>query len=261
MGKADQSAAEPAEVNAASVRALVLAAGEGTRLRPLTLDRPKPMVPIGGRPILEHLLALLRHHDIVDVAINLHYKSESITEFFGDGAAWGVRILYSHESQLLGSAGAAKRLERFLDRTFVVLYGDVLTDADLGALVREHHRRRALVTALLHEVPDPERQGIAELASDGRINRFVEKPTPDDVFSRLANAGVYVLEPAILSFVPPEEPFDFGRDLFPALIESDLPIYGQTLDCCYILDIGSPERYAQAEDDFKTGTFRSFLRS
>jgi mannose-1-phosphate guanylyltransferase/phosphomannomutase len=219
------------------------------------------MVPIGGHPILEHLVALLRHHGIVEVAINLHYKPGAITEYFGDGAAFGATIVYSHEARLLGSAGAAKRLERFLDRTFVALYGDVMTDADLGALIREHRRRRALVTALLHEVPDPERQGIAELAPDGRITRFVEKPPPGAVFSRLANAGVYVLEPAVLSFVPPGEPFDFGRDVFPNLAKQAQPIYGQTLPGCYVLDIGSPERYAQAEHDFKAGCCRSFVGS
>jgi NDP-sugar pyrophosphorylase family protein len=260
MDEADEPRVDLTEAGAPeTVKALVLAAGEGTRLRPLTLDRPKPMVPIGGSPLLEHLLGLLRHHSIVEVAVNLHYKPDAIVEYCGDGTPFGVSITYSREPRLLGSAGAAKRLQRFLDRTFVVLYGDVLTDADLGALVREHRRRHALATLLLHEVPDPTRHGIAELASDGRIVRFVEKPRPDAVFSRLANAGVYILEPSILSFVPPDEPCDFGQDVFPSLIQQGLPIYGQCLEGCYALDIGSPERYAQAEHDFSIGAFQSFL--
>jgi len=243
------------------VRALVLAAGEGTRLRPFTLDRPKPMVPIGGRPLLEHLIGLLRHHNIVEVALNLHYKPDAIVDYFGDGSAFGVSITYSHETRLLGSAGAAKQLERFLDRTFVVLYGDVLRDVDLGLLVEEHRQRGSVATMLLHEVPDPNRHGIAELAADGRVVRFVEKPRPDAVFSRLANAGVYVLEPSILPIIPADTPYDFGQDVFPSLIRQDLPIYGVCLDGCYILDIGSPDRYASAEHDFSAGVLQSFLKS
>lgn len=241
------------------VKALVLAAGEGTRLRPLTLDRPKPMVPIGGRPILGHLIALLRHHGVRDIAVNLHYKPDAIVDYLGDGSPLGVRVTYSREARLLGSAGAAKRLERFLDRTFVVLYGDVLTDADLGALIAAHRRRNAIATLLVHAVPDPTRQGIVGLAPDGRIERFVEKPSPDAVFSRLANAGVYVLEPALLERIPPDRPFDFGQDVFPGLIAEGRPIYGQQLDGCYILDIGSPERYAQAERDYGSGRLHSYL--
>lgn len=244
-----------------SVRGLLLAAGEGTRLRPLTLDRPKPMVPIGGHPLLGHLVALLRHHNVIEIAINLHYKPDAIIDYLGDGEVAGVRVTYSHEQRLLGSAGAAKRLESFLDRTFVVLYGDVLTDVDLGALIDAHRRQRAVATLLLHEVSDPTRHGIVELADDGRITRFVEKPRPEAVFSRLANAGVYVLEPSILSHVPPDQVSDFGQEVFPSLIEQGLPLYGHCLEEGYILDIGSPERYAQAEHDFTTRKLQSFLKA
>ena len=239
-------------------KALVLAAGEGTRLRPLTLDRPKPMVSLGDRPLLEHLIGLLRHHGITRVAINLHYKPEVIVQHFGDGTAHGVTITYSHEPNLLGSSGAAKRLEWFLDGPFVVLYGDVLTDVNLGALIAVHRRRRALATIVLHEVPDPTRCGIAALGSDGRIVQFLEKPSSEAVFSNLANAGIYVLDPEILRYIPIGVPSDFGRDVFPRLVAEGLPIFGEHVAGSYICDIGSFERYQQAQRDIQRGTVRIY---
>jgi mannose-1-phosphate guanylyltransferase/phosphomannomutase len=238
------------------MRALILAAGEGTRLRPLTLERPKPMLPVGGRPILEHLIALLRRYGVVEIAINLHYKPEAILDYFGDGSDFGVSLTYSYEERLLGSAGAARRLAWFFDSPFLVLYGDVLTDLDLSALVNRHRATGAVATLALYRVPDPSRCGIVELAEDNRIVRFVEKPPPDDLFSDLANAGIYVLEPSVLADVPAGQPFDFGHDLFPRLLGRGLPLYGFCLPG-YLLDIGSIERYRQAEADWGAGTFRT----
>jgi mannose-1-phosphate guanylyltransferase / phosphomannomutase len=237
------------------VRALVLAAGEGTRLRPLTLDCPKPMLPVGGRPILEHLIALLRSHGVTEIAINLHYQPNAIVRHFGDGSRFGVSIIYSREERLLGSAGAAKQLEWFFDDSFLLLYGDVLTDLDLSALSEQHRIRRAAATLALHEVPDPTRCGIVGLGPDGRIVRFVEKPSPDAVFSNLTAAGVCVLEPGILRHIPLDRPFDLGYDLFPLLLGRGLPVYGY-LARGYVLDVGSPERYAQAEADLQAGLYR-----
>src|ERR1051326_4195920 len=148
------------------MRALILAAGEGTRLRPLTLDRPKPMLPVGGRPILEHLVVLLRDHGIREVAINLHYKPRGISDYFGDGTRFGVQITYSLEARLLGSAGAAKQLDWFLGSTsepFIVIYGDVLADIDLHQLINVHGSKRGLGTLALYHVEDPGRCGIVEL--------------------------------------------------------------------------------------------------
>lgn len=240
------------------MRALVLAAGEGQRLRPLTLHRPKPMVPVGGRPVLEHLLALLRRHRIDDIAINLHYRPAAIVEYFGDGRAFGVAITYAHEAQLLGSAGAARALETFLTETFVVLYGDVLTDVDLSALVARHRTSGAAGTIGVYEVSDPSRCGIVELDSAGRVTRFVEKPAPGTVRGNLANSGILVLEPSVLREVPPGEPYDFGLHLFPRLLDRGVPLCGERLDG-YILDIGSPDRLEQAEADYRAGRFRSPL--
>ncbi len=239
-----------------SVKGLILAAGEGTRLRPLTLDQPKPMLPIGGRPILEYLVRLLRYHGVTEIAINLHYKPESIVRYFGDGSRFGVSITYSHETQLLGSAGAAKQLSWFLTETFVVLYGDVLTDLDVRALVDRHRARAGKVTLVLYEVEDPTRCGIVALAEDGRVVRFVEKPAADAVFGNLANAGIYVVEPEILDHIPASRTFDFGSDLFPRLLERGERLYGYHADA-YLLDIGSLERYAQAEADQRAGRLHS----
>ena len=241
------------------MRALILAAGEGSRLRPLTLDRPKPMLPMGGRPLLEHSIQLLRRHGITEIAINLCYMPRAIVDHFGDGSDFGVAITYSREERLLGSAGAARRLDWFFNDTFVVLYGDVLTDIDLGVLLVEHRRRGALATVALKDVHDPWRCGIAQLAADGRIVRFVEKPSGRSV-GRLANAGVYALEPEVLDLIPPERPYDFGGDVFPRLIKRGLPIYGHRTDA-YVIDIGSPKRYARAQADLRGGLLRQFWPS
>lgn len=242
------------------MKALLLAAGEGTRLRPLTLDRPKPMVPVGGRPVLEHLVALVRAHGVTEIAINLHYKPDPLVAHFGDGSRFGVSITYSPEVELLGSAGAAKQLEPFLDETFFVLYGDVLTNLDLTSLAAHHRSAGALVTVALYEVEDATRAGIVDLTPDGRIARFVEKPAADQVFSNLANAGVYVAEPEVLRQIPMGRPYDFGTDLFPRLLEGGLPLAGLRAPG-YVLDIGSPERYRQAEIDWRAGRFAGLADS
>ena len=212
------------------------------------------MLPVGGKPILEHLIELVRDHDVFDVAINLHYKPQAIVDYFGDGRDLDVHITYSFEDRLLGSAGGAKRLEHFLDETFVVIYGDVLADVDLDQLAAVHRANQALATLALYEVPEPSRCGIVKLDREGRVLRFVEKPAPELGMGNLANAGIYILDPSVLSFVPTDGPFDFGFDLFPRLLQAGLPMYGHVSDG-YILDIGSQERYAQAQADFAAGLF------
>jgi len=235
------------------MKALLLAAGEGTRLRPLTLDRPKPMVPVGGRPVLEHLLVLLREHGVTRVAINLHYRPERIIQHFGDGSRFGVRIEYSWEPRLLGTAGAAKRLESFLDEPFLVLYGDVLTNVDLTQMAERHAARGAVASLLLYEPDDQTRCGMAARDSSGRITTFIEKPTRA-VPGRLANAGICLFEPEVLRLVPRGRPFDFAADVLPQLLSQRLPVYGDLAEG-YVLDIGSMERYIQAQTDFEAGRF------
>jgi mannose-1-phosphate guanylyltransferase len=238
------------------VKALILAAGEGTRLRPLTLTQPKPMLRIGGRPILEHIVAQLADIGIRDLAINLHYRPEAITDYFGDGADFGVRIVYSREPSLLGSAGAAKALEGFFDEPFVVWYGDVLADIDLTGLIERHTRTGAAASLALYEVEDKTRCGMVETDTSGRISRFIEKPAPDVPCGDLANAGIFVLHPSVLRHVASEVNVDFGSDVFPRLLAGGAALYGYRIGG-YILDIGSPSRYAQAEADLQAGRFSS----
>lgn len=238
---------------------MILAAGEGQRLRPLTLRVPKPMVPVGGRPVLEHLVALLNQHGIQEIAITLHHCPEVIVDYFGDGKKFGVDITYSHEVELLGSAGAARALDTFLTETFVILYGDVLTNIDISALVARHRQTGATATMALYEVSEPSRCGIAELDPSGRIIRFIEKPAPGMIEGNLANSGILVLEPSVIREIPAGEKYDLGSHLIPKLLDQGARLFGLQLDA-YILDIGSVDRLEQAEDDFRTGRFRSAIR-
>jgi mannose-1-phosphate guanylyltransferase len=238
-------------------KSLVLAAGEGSRLRPLTLECPKPMLSVSGKPVLEHTLRWLARHGIRDIAINLHYRPEVIVNHFGDGAALGVRIFYSYEDPILGTAGAARKLNGFVGSgPLVVVYGDVLTDLDLTALLAFHQRTLerdplARVTLSLYHVPNPTEVGLVGMDDTGRITRFVEKPKPEDVFTDLANAGVLVIEPDAINLIPPNTFYDFGHDLFPRLLDTGISIYGWVIPAnTYLLDMGTPAKYAQAQREW-----------
>ncbi len=235
------------------MKALVLAAGQGTRLRPLTLHQPKAMLPIGGTPLIGHIVALLRRHGVTDIAVNLHHCPEAIRAYLGDGRSFGVRITYSHEPELMGTAGAAKRLEGFLDETFFVYYGDVFTMADLTALSEFHRAKDALATVAVHTVQDPWTKGVVEWDEDsGRIERFVEKPPRGEEPSDLANTGIYVMEPQVLDYIPPDRFCDFGYDVFPALLDAGMPVYAYRIQE-YLMDIGSLEKYEQVQKDYERG--------
>lgn len=235
-------------------KALVLAAGEGTRLRPLTLDRPKPMVPINGAPLLDHTVGWLRQYGVEQIAINLHYRPEVITDYFGDGTGFGVQIHYSHEDSLLGSAGAVRKLDGFVDDApLVVVYGDILTDVDLRALLSFHHENVVRdpstgITLSLYPVPNPTEVGLVGMDASGRITRFVEKPRPEEVFTDLANAGVLVIEPWVIDSIPADTFYDFGLDLFPQLLAEGVAMYGWVIPHdAYLLDIGTHAKYDQAQ--------------
>jgi NDP-sugar pyrophosphorylase family protein len=229
------------------MRAVILAAGEGRRLRPLTETVPKPLLPVAGRPLLAHLIELLRRHGVDEIAINLHHCPEAIPAYLGDGERFGVRIAYSLEERLLGSAGGVKRVEAFLaNEPFFVLYGDVLTDLDLTALGQFHAERRSCLTMAVHQPEDPTRCGMARLGAGGRLLEFVEKPPAGRAPSPWANAGIYVVEPSVLRHIPCGRPFDFGSDLFPLLIARDVPLFGYVSEAL-IVDIGSPQRYRRAQ--------------
>ena len=234
-------------------RALILSAGRGERLRPHTEERPKTMMPIGGRPLLEYHIVLLREHGIRELAVNLHHRPEAVIEYFGDGSHWGVSILYSLEDRLMGTAGAAKRIEGFLGAgRFVVVYGDNLFADDLGPMFEAHDRMGACTTVAVIEGPDPCSGGVAVVGPGWRVSRFIEKPRPDQVLSRLVNAGVYVMEPEVLGFVPGDRPSDFGRDVLPALIEAGQRVYAWKMRG-YLSGIDTPELYQKAQRDLAAG--------
>ncbi len=238
------------------MKALILAAGEGQRLRPLTLDRPKPMVSVAGKPVLEHLISWLRGYGIQEIAINLHHCPDVIPGYFGDGAPWDVRLTYSYEPTILGSAGAIKELEPFFSDTFLVIYGDVLTDMNLADLVSFHREAlwegpAPLVSLALYEVDNPTECGIVDLDERRRIRRIVEKPASHEVFGNLANAGICVMEPAVMGQIKAGRFADIARDLLPTLLKRNRLIRGYLIDPeTYLVDIGIPERYVQAQRDW-----------
>ncbi len=230
------------------MKAVVMAGGEGTRLRPLTSNQPKPMVPIVGKPCMEHILELLRSHDFEEVVITLAFMPQTIRSYFGDGDFLGVQIDYSVEEQPLGTAGSVKLAQERLDDTFVVISGDALCDVHLGALVAAHRAKGAAVTIGLKPVDNPLEFGIVVTDEDGKVERFLEKPSWGQVFSDTINTGIYVLEPEVLRHVPAGRPYDFSQELFPLLLEMGRPIYGHVLDG-YWQDIGTLEQFRQANFD------------
>lgn len=232
-----------------------MAGGMGTRLRPLTARRPKPMLPVAGRPVMEHIVRLLARHGFREIQTTLQYLPECIQAHFGDGRRWGVAMRHHVEREPLGTAGGVKALMTDLgdwEETYVIISGDALTDVDLTRLVRFHRERGALVTMALRQVEDPSQFGVVEVDGRGRILRFQEKPAPGTAFSNLVNTGIYVIEGRALAAVPTGLPWDFARNLFPLLLERGEPLYG-CLVPGYWCDIGTPASYLQANWDCLTG--------
>jgi len=239
------------------MKGMILAAGMGTRLRPLTDNLPKIMLPIAGRPLLDYIVRLYRENGIDEIAINLHYQPEAVREHLGDGRRFGVHVTYSMEKKLLGTAGALGRLRDFFTETFVAINGDMLTSIDIAAQVDFHRSRNATATIALFEVADPTSRGVVELNGNQRIKRFVEKPAADQVFSNLVNAGVYVMEPEVLKSIPDDTYADLGTDTFPRLLRDGKRLFGYP-SSDYLLDIGTLTSYQQAEEDVRTGKIRGF---
>ncbi len=230
------------------MKAVVMAGGEGTRLRPLTSNQPKPMVPIVGKPCMEHILELLKSHGFEDVVVTLAFLPQAIRGYFGDGESLGLRIEYSVEEAPLGTAGSVRLASSRLDEPFLVISGDALCDVDLTRLVAFHRERGAAVTIGLKSVDNPLEFGIVVTDDDGKVERFLEKPSWGQVFSDTINTGIYVLEPEVLKHVPTDRPYDFSKELFPLLLEMGRPIYGLALDG-YWQDIGNLDQYRQANFD------------
>lgn len=232
------------------MRALLLAAGRGERLRPLTDACPKPMIEIGGKPILQRNVELLVNAGVCEILINLHYLPNVITSYFGDGRSFGADIHYVSESVLLGTAGTARNARSFFnEEPFLVVYGDNLSTIDLRRLIGLHVDRAADATIALYARPDPGASGIVAFSEEGRITRFKEKPRENEIFSKWVNAGYYVMEPSILSAIPDTYPSDFGRDVFPRLLENGAKLYGYAMSE-QLWWIDSPSDYERAKKAF-----------
>lgn len=232
-----------------------MAGGEGTRLRPLTSNQPKPMVSVAGKPCMEHILELLRDHGFTDIVVTVAFQPQAIRSYFGDGEPLGLTIEYSVEESPLGTAGSVRLASGALEETFLVISGDALCDFDLGRLVQTHREKGGAVTIGLKSVANPLEFGIVVTDEDGRVERFLEKPSWGQVFSDTINTGIYVLEPEVLQHVPTDRPFDFSKELFPLLLEMGRPIYGETLEG-YWQDIGNLDQYRRANFDALDGTVR-----
>ena len=230
------------------MQAVVMAGGEGSRLRPLTSNLPKPMLPVANRPLMEHIVELLRKHGFTNIVVTVQFLSSMIRNYFGDGQDIGVSVSYSAEDIPLGTAGSVLNAGPLLSGPFLVISGDALTDLDLSDVVRFHRDRGAAATLVLKRMHDPLEFGIVMTAEDGRIDRFLEKPTWGQVFSDTVNTGIYVLEPEVLDLIPVGQPYDFSSELFPGMLDKGLPLYGYVLDG-YWTDVGTTDAYLQAHRD------------
>ena len=230
------------------MKAVILAGGEGTRLRPLTLSVPKPVVPVVDRPFLRHQLDLLATVGVTEIVFSIAYRPERVQAVFGDGSAVGLRIHYAVEDTPLGTGGAVKNAERYLDEVTVVFNGDVLTDVDLPAVVRAHRETGAAATIVLTPVPNPSAYGLVETDATGRILRFIEKPDPSQITTDTINAGIYVLNTSTLELMPPAVNHSIERAFFPALIARGDRLTG-FVHRGYWIDIGTPEKYLQVHRD------------
>ncbi len=217
-------------------------------MRPLTSNQPKPMVPIVGKPCMEHILELLREHGFTDVVVTVAFLPQAIRTYFGDGGTLGLNIEYSVEESPLGTAGSVRLASDRLDETFLVISGDALCDIDLNKIVDFHNEKGAAVTIGLKSVENPLEFGIVVTDEDGKVERFLEKPSWGQVFSDTINTGIYVLEPEVLRHIPTDRPFDFSKELFPLLLEMGRPIYGYVCEG-YWQDIGNLDQYREANAD------------
>jgi NDP-sugar pyrophosphorylase family protein len=235
------------------MKAILLAGGKGTRLRPLTLHTPKPIVPIFDRPFLIYQIDLLKQvPEIDEVILSLNYQPRRLEEAFGDGSGLGIRLRYVVEPSPLGTGGAIRFAAQGIDDTLVVFNGDVMTAVDVAAVVRRHRERQARATIVLTPVENPSAYGLVETTADGAVRRFLEKPSPDEITCDTINAGIYVLEPSTFDRIPKDAPYSIERGYFPSLVER-----GETfvayVDRGYWIDIGTPEKYLGVHRDIFAG--------
>jgi mannose-1-phosphate guanylyltransferase/phosphomannomutase len=230
------------------MKAVIMAGGEGTRLRPLTSQRPKPLVPALNMPIMEHIVLLLKQHGITEIVVTLHYLADEIEGYFGDGSEWGVSIAYSVEDTPLGTAGSVKQAEALLkDDAFLIISGDALTDIDLTKSIKYHRDKKSLATIVLSHVPNPLEFGVVITDDEGHIRRFLEKPSWGEVFSDTVNTGMYILEPSIFDYMEMGRNYDWSQDIFPQILEEGKPLFGYVMDGDYWCDVGNLNQYREAQ--------------
>jgi len=237
------------------MKAVIMAGGEGTRLRPLTSNCPKPMLPLANRPMMEHIIDLLKRHDIDEIVVTVAYLANQIRTYFGDGSEFGVRMVYATEDQPLGTAGSVRNAMSELDERFLVISGDVLTDIDLDEIIKVHEANDAVATIGLVSVENPLEFGIVITRPDGSIERFLEKPTWGEVFSDTINTGIFVLEPEIFDYIEPDRSVDFSSEVFPALMADGKRVFG-AVATGYWEDVGTLEAYVSAHKDVMDGRVR-----
>ncbi len=230
-----------------------MAGGEGSRLRPITANRPKPLVPIGNRPIMEHIVELLKRHGITNVVSTIHYLADEIQSYFDDGADFGISMQYSVEDTPLGTAGSVKKAEPLLGREpFIIVSGDALTDCDLTSALEFHRAKKSMATLILSRVPNPLEFGVVITDEEGKVQRFLEKPSWSEVFSDTVNTGMYILEPEILDMMEPGKIYDWSQDIFPELLRQEKPMYGYVMDG-YWCDVGNLGQYREAQEHLLSG--------
>ncbi len=234
------------------MKAVIMAGGEGTRLRPQTSNLPKPMLPLVGRPMMEHIISLLRRHGITDIVVTVAFLPNAIRSYFGDGSELGVRMVYATEETPLGTAGSVRNARDELTERFLVISGDVLTDINLTSLIEFHEKNNALATLALCAVENPLEFGIVITREDGSIERFLEKPGWGQVFSDTINTGIYVLEPEIFDVIPEGRAVDFSSEVFPTVLEAGAPLFGYVADG-YWEDVGTTAAYLKAHEDILDG--------
>ncbi|RLE06539.1 hypothetical protein DRZ78_04565 [Candidatus Aerophobetes bacterium] len=237
------------------VRAMVLAAGLGTRLKPLTYRVSKPMVPVINKPSILYPLRLLKKYGIDEVIINLHYQAEQVKEYLGGGEKFGLKIIYSEEKHLLGTAGGVKKMEEYFTDTFLVLSADGISNIDLGRVVRFHREREAMATVVLKEKEERFNYGIALCDEGGRITRFMEKPSWGEFFSNKINTGIYVFDPKVFSYIPPGQEYDFGHQVLPEMVKAEEKVYGYVTND-YWMDMGNLEDYRKTQRDILEGKMK-----
>ncbi len=234
------------------MKAIIMAGGKGTRLRPLTCNVPKPMVSLLDRPVMEYSIELLKQHGIVEIGITVQFLPEMIRQYFGNGEEFGVNLHYFEEETPLGTAGSVLNTREFLDDTFVVISGDALTDFDLTEAIRFHKQKKSVATLVLTQVNTPLDYGVVMIDDTGAVIRFLEKPSWGEVFSDTVNTGIYILEPQVFKYYESGTEFDFSKDLFPRLIQEEKPLYGYVASG-YWSDIGNLSQYRQTQCDMLEG--------